>query len=129
MSKNKKLFLGAATFWPFLYIFIFMFAMFGMMATMGPGSEGPPLAFFAIIIMHFITIFGVFGLMIYYIVHALKNEQLEGDRKILWAAVIFFGNMIAMPVYWYLKIWKAPELDSTPGEPISPGSKPGNASF
>lgn len=129
MSKKWKIILGAATFWPILYIFIFMLFMFGMMATMGLGSDGPPPAIFIIFALHFITIFGSFGLMIYYVVHALKNERLEGDRKFLWAAIIFFGNMIAMPIYWYLQIWQEPE-EPLPGPgPVNPASKPGNADF
>jgi len=32
----------------------------------------------------------------------------------LWANVIFLGDMIAMPIYWYLYIWKEAAVASSP---------------
>jgi len=33
-------------------------------------------------------------------------DLIDKDKKVLWAVVIFMGSMIAMPIYWYLYIWK-----------------------
>jgi len=45
-------------------------------------------------------------MIIIYIIHIFKTEKVPQDKKALWAVVIFLGNMIAMPIYWYLYIWK-----------------------
>jgi hypothetical protein len=41
-----------------------------------------------------------------YIVNVFKNDRVSKDKKALWVVVLFLGNMIAMPVYWYLYIWE-----------------------
>ena len=35
--------------------------------------------------------------------------------KALWAIVLFLGNIFAMPVYWYLYIWKGSQSENSPG--------------
>jgi hypothetical protein len=52
-------------------------------------------------------------------VNVFRNDQVEKDKKVLWAVVIFMGNMIAMPIYWYLYIWKD----------VPPGSLPSHSSL
>jgi hypothetical protein len=48
-------------------------------------------------------------------VNVFRNERVNNDKKVLWAVVLFMGGMIAMPIYWYLYIWrdeKGPAIDS-----------------
>jgi hypothetical protein len=53
------------------------------------------------------------ALMAFYIVNVFRNDRVDKDKKALWAVVLFMGNMIAMPIYWYLYIWReAPAVDS-----------------
>ncbi len=52
------------------------------------------------------TIFYIFGLLVFYIYNLFKNENVKSDQKVLWALVLFMGNMMAMPIYWYLYIWR-----------------------
>ena len=54
--------------------------------------------------------FWIMALTIYYMVNVFRNDQVDKDKKVLWAVVLFMGNMIAMPIYWYLYIWKEPAL-------------------
>jgi hypothetical protein len=46
------------------------------------------------------------GLTVFYMVNVFRNDRVDKDKKVLWAVVIFMGNMIAMPIYWYLYIWR-----------------------
>jgi hypothetical protein len=39
-------------------------------------------------------------------VNVFRNDRVDKDKKVLWAVVLFMGNMIAMPIYWYLYIWR-----------------------
>jgi glucan phosphoethanolaminetransferase (alkaline phosphatase superfamily) len=106
MQKSTKLLLAAASLWPFVYIIIFFLFTFSTM-LLGPtmGDAMPPvmIVFFA---THFLTMVLILALTVFYIVDVFRNDRVEKDKKVLWAVVIFMGNMIAMPIYWYLFIWK-----------------------
>ena len=109
MSKGKAITLGIFTVWPFLYMIIFMSSIFGMMmlgfSGEGPSSE-PPMIMMIILPLHFFTMFEIFVLIVIYIMHVFKTERVPQDKKALWAVVLFLGNMISMPIYWYLYIWR-----------------------
>ena len=108
MSKNKKIILGIATLWPIVYIFLFIIATFGMIfiPTVNGESENFAIAFSIIFALHLLTMFLIFALLIVYIRNVFKNNSVPSEKKALWAVVLFLGNMIAMPIYFYLYIWK-----------------------
>ncbi len=37
--------------------------------------------------------------------YLFKTDVVPQDKKALWAVVLFLGNMISMPIFWYLYIW------------------------
>ena len=117
MKKWAKILLGVATLWPVLYMFIFFMFIFSMVLFMPDQSagEGPPTWFFIIFPLHILTMLWIFGLTIFYILNIFKNDRVDQDKKALWAVVIFFGNMFAMPVYWYLYIWREAGVDGSRG--------------
>ena len=126
MKKSTKILLGLATLWPFLYLilfFIFFFSLFLFMP--GPGGEesGPPFAFAVFIALHLLTMLWIMGLTAFYIVNIFRNDRVDKDKKVLWAVVIFMGNMIAMPIYWYLYIWKDLPAGSLPAQASLGGSE------
>jgi len=108
MTKPKAIVLAAFTLWPVLYMFLFlviMFSQFMMFSTTPPANE-MPLALKIIFPLHFFTMLEIAVMIAIYIRHIFKSDAVAQDKKALWAVVIFLGNMIAMPVYWYLYIWK-----------------------
>jgi ABC-type polysaccharide/polyol phosphate export permease len=108
MSKGNKFLLAAATVWPILYFFIFIGAAFSMMIF----SEGEAGWLWGLILpLHLLTMLLMFGLTAFYIVNVFRNDRIKNDMKALWAVVLFMGNFIAMPIYWYLYIWKDPSPD------------------
>ncbi len=116
LKHRTKILLGIATIWPPIYILLFVVGMFGMilLSAGAPGDAAPPIfavGFIVIFILHVVTILGALGLTIFYIVHVVKNEALEGNMKIVWILLFFFAGMFAEPVYWYLQIWKAQPSD------------------
>ncbi|MCL5093750.1 MAG: hypothetical protein M1355_01315 [Patescibacteria group bacterium] len=109
MSKPSKIFLGLATIWPVIYMFIFMAFIFSQIFIAQISGGEPALEiFFFIFILHFLTIIEIFVLLIIYVRDVFKNPAIIQEKKTLWAVVLFLGNMIAMPVYWYLYIWQEP---------------------
>ncbi|HEY9283512.1 MAG TPA: hypothetical protein VIP46_08665 [Pyrinomonadaceae bacterium] len=113
MTKTGKIALGAATIWPVAYMIILLVVVFGLAFAFAgremPAPERPPVWLLALFALHALTILSVLGLMIFYMIDAFRNERVAQDKKVLWAVMLFFGNLIAMPVYWYLYIWREPD--------------------
>lgn len=110
MSRGRAITLAVFTAWPLVYVLVFMSTMFvevGMSIMAGPGHmPGPPVIFWIIFPLHFLTMLEIIVLLVIYIRHLFKNDRVPQDKKAPWAVVLFLGNMIAMPVYWYLYIWR-----------------------
>jgi len=53
-----------------------------------------------------------------YIKNVFKNERISQDKKALWVVVLFLGGFVAMPIYWYLYIWKEPKQKQLPEQKI-----------
>lgn len=123
MNKTAKVILGLVTLWPFFYLILFFVMIFSfvLFGEGGGGGEGPPSLIAIIFPLHLLTMLVSFALMVFYIVNVFKTKRIENDKRALWAIVLFFGGMIAMPVYWYLFIWKD-EAVATPSAPAQLGS-------
>jgi uncharacterized membrane protein len=116
MNKTWKVLLGLLTLWPLCYLVLFFILTF-IGIFFGAASQAP---FIQLILpVHLLTMLLIFGLVVFYIVNVFKNKRIESDKKALWAVVLFMGGMIAMPVYWYLFIWKD---EAAPGAHAQLGS-------
>ncbi len=93
-----------------MYFFVFMlFILIQISVASGSPNQDPSpfVAGFAVIfILHVLTMIDMVGMLIYYVLLAMKNQILSQDMRLVWALLIFVGNIIAMPIYWYLYIWK-----------------------
>lgn len=114
-SKPTAYFVGVLTFWPPLYFVFFFSFMFFNFATFGRGhNNAPSLDLFLLIFpLHFLTMLLMFVLTAVYIVHAFRSDELPSDKRTLWVIVLFLGNMIAFPVYWwfYLRPSRPAQID------------------
>ena len=114
MNKPVKLLLGILTIWPLIYaIFFFInFAQsFYLMVVHGSGETilYRWFDFHTLLLIHLIIMVWNFILIVFYIIHAVRNGALKNEMKALWAAIIFMGSVLVMPVYWYLNIWRERE--------------------
>jgi len=117
MTRSKAIALAVFTLWPILYMVLFMCVIIGFMLftvifdgqPSTPPASGAPMIFMIIVPLHILTIVEVWVLLVFYIIHVFKTDRVSQDKKALWAVVLFLGNMIAMPIYWYLYIWREPE--------------------
>ena len=50
-----------------------------------------------------------------FMAYALASSAVPKDKRGLWAAVLFFGNMFAVPFFWFWYIWKANDRSADPG--------------
>src|SRR5688572_7558223 len=109
MKKWAKILLGLATLWPFLYMilfFVFIFSTVLFMPKQGAEGSDSPTFLVVIIPLLILTMLWIIGLTIFYMVNVFKNDMVDKDKKVLWAVVIFMASMFAMPIYWYLYIWR-----------------------
>jgi hypothetical protein len=95
------------------------FYFWSMMVSMGifpifaRNSDSPDVIFslFGLIFpLHFCTIFIAMGLMVFYLVHVIKNTKADETIRILLGVGNYFLPFIAMPIYYYLYVW----LDDPP---------------
>jgi hypothetical protein len=113
MRKAAKIILGAATLWPILYLILFLAFVFSQVFLFS--HKGPPPSsalegwLYVLFALHFVTMIWLVALLITYIVNVFRNDRVPQHKKALWAVVLFLGNMIAMPLYWYLYIWREPQ--------------------
>jgi hypothetical protein len=131
MKRSTKLILGLLSVWPIFYMVLFFLFVLGIMGMSSWMMEmdnpegmmsGISAAFGIVIVLHFLTIFTVLGLMAFYIIHAVQNQKLESNMKIMWVVLLCAAGMIVNPIYWYLNIWNEPAGPSLPrqmsgGEP------------
>jgi hypothetical protein len=119
MSKTIKLLLGLVTIWPFAYLILFFITIFSLVffSWGAETSGGPPRLIALIFPLHLLTMLVIMALTVFYMVNVFRNERVVKDQKVLWAVVLFLGNVLAMPIYWYLYIWK----EGQPAGATAPG--------
>jgi len=108
MKKGLKITLGLFTLWPPVYMLIFLFMFVQMFLSMGSAGTGNLGNFYILFGMHIFTMLMMFVLITIYLINVYRNVSVDKDKKILWTILILFGSIIAMPIYWYLFIWKEP---------------------
>lgn len=108
LGKTAKIIIGALSLWPLIYPFLFMSVGLGSMLWASKSRArgfAPETVFEAVALAHVGTIWLVFGLLPLYIVLLLKTNRVPNDKKPRWAVALFLGNVVAMPVFFYLYVW------------------------
>jgi hypothetical protein len=119
MTKGKAITLGIFSIWPFLYMILFMGSIFIIMASAfagHPSGNEPPAIMMVILPLHLFTMFLIFALIAFYLFYLFKTDVVPQDKKALWAVVLFLGNMVSMPIFWYLYIWKNLQEENAPDQ-------------
>lgn len=116
MKKSTKILLGIVTIWPAVYMFLFFVGIMLMMfllpseagSTAGqPQSPLVPIGFLGFFAIHMLTILLIMGLIAFYIVRVFKTP-LDEAMKIMWTVLICMFGVFAMPVFWFMYIWREP---------------------
>jgi hypothetical protein len=123
LSKPIKILVGLGTAWltiyPFLFLEVWLTMVLGMVFMSGSSNDSQPfflIPFFAIFPLHFLTIFLQFFLDVFYLIHVIKNTTASETLRIILGVGPFFLSFIAMPIYYYLYIWR----DQPPDWAIAP---------
>lgn len=119
ISKPVKILIGVLTVFAVLFPFFIMpvFMMFFMFSSgfpfFDPQSVPNPNDIEAMLPFMFVfyplmMCFSVvqLGLQIFYIIHEIKNKALTDTFRILFAIGTFFLPYVAMPIYFFVYLWK-----------------------
>lgn len=122
MTRSKKIWIGILSFLPLFFsavLLVYMFTAFlpTILELDQRGSEVLPPALFFSRFMPFILLcvfLGILhlGLMIYFIIHAINNQRVKSEERIIWVLVFIFASSIGFPVYWGIRIWPAEKPES-----------------
>jgi hypothetical protein len=119
LSKPVKFLVGIATFWYALYLLLTLIGiliLFGFVfLSLSQGSESisnlgmlftriP--SFELMLPVHFCSLFLEVGLLIFYLIHTIKNTKASDSLRIVLGLGHLFLPFIAMPIYYYLYIWQ-----------------------
>jgi hypothetical protein len=123
LNKPSKIVLGILTFLPLIFgITSFVIAIYQVMSLLFSEDPAMPLmllSYLGYVIPYLFLFFLVYlGLGIFYIVHIVQNKLLDNEKRILWVIVLIAFNGIAMPIYWYVHIWKE---HSSENSELNPG--------
>ena len=109
MNKPTKLLLGLATLLPLAYViflFVSLFIHFTSMIFRIPARDIFVEWFDPMFIVHLGAMLWIMVLTVIYMVHIAKNAVLKNEMKAIWVMAVFMVNIFAMPIYWYLYIWR-----------------------
>jgi hypothetical protein len=106
MSRKLALLWGALATAPLLYKCLYVVAALN---TVAPGGVATPEDIARLQRLHAVEIAMnvlALGLVVSFLVYVFRSEHVPSNRKALWAVVLFLGNILAMPVFWYLCVWR-----------------------
>lgn len=135
-SRWFTIFLGVLTFWPILYIFLFVASIAGAIALSSTSENGTAAIFPLILVAHVGTILLGFVLMAYYSVYVLRDSRFSSDRRLLWVLVVVLGGMVGQAIFYVMWFWRRdPSVLGSPAQvpmpptaPVPPAVSPGDSS-
>jgi hypothetical protein len=108
INKSVKILVGVGTSWIIIYAILFLAVVSGLMFDRNPEKTLVFLkSFFPVIaLVHFFTMTIQVALAAFFLYHVIKNGAASEILRVILGIGIFFLPYIAMPVYYYLYIWR-----------------------
>ena len=111
LNRSSKIVLGILTLLPLLFAISLMgFIVINFLSVFFSREPVMPMMLFSYLSYVLPYVFPIvllsLGLFVFYIVHIVQNSFLDTEKRILWITVVFFTHAVAIPIYWYIHIWK-----------------------
>ena len=102
--------LGVVTVWPMLYIALFVVGVNWAsrhkdVIGQAPAADGLPVWFTAILGVHAASIAVGVGVTIFYLVYLFRASRVPRNKRLLWAALLTLGNILAIVPFYWLYVW------------------------
>lgn len=104
MKKALILFWGALTLIPFIYLPYFLRVREQIRSATVTTEAGA--IFDATFPLHVGIVVLELILLVSYVVYLAKSARVPEGRKGFWFVVLILTNAIALPVFWYLYVWR-----------------------
>jgi hypothetical protein len=102
LSRPLAVFWLLATFVPIGYLLFFLYNIpalhTGARSEVVAQYDAVPAVFFSAILVCWLFVAS-------FIVYLYKAPHIPADKRALWTAVLVFGNILAVPVFWLLYVW------------------------
>ncbi len=123
VSQPVRKIVGIATAWDVLNPIVFI--LFLLILPWDLITFDPALFFASNLVVLGLVLLALTGvihiaLLVYYLIHVVKNAAAEESVRIVLGLGFFFMSYIAMPLYYYLYIWRESPPDWAAGEAVEP---------
>ncbi|HJU84416.1 MAG TPA: hypothetical protein VJ600_09410 [Holophagaceae bacterium] len=112
MKTWHKVLFGLGSHWLFLYMPVFLVAMFTfVLANLQGAHEPSPLfigGFLLLFAVHLISIFFMLFTIAIFIAYVVKHPQFSSNDRLLWALLLAFAGALAAPIFFWLHFRKHP---------------------
>lgn len=109
MGKLSKIVFGMATLIPLIYVLCFFLLLFFHLTNIVGGIPERNILvenFDVLFVAHLAAMVWILALTILYIVHIAKHPSVKSEMRVVWIVAVLMANVFAMPIYWYLHIWR-----------------------
>jgi hypothetical protein len=119
LSKSVRILVGIATFWYGVYLLLTIVSIiillgYVFVALLAGGESVSQLRMLLMQILslefmlpvHVCSLFLEVGLLIFYLIHTIKNTRASDVMRIALGLGHVFLPFVAMPIYYYLYIWR-----------------------
>ena len=106
ISKPVKILIGFFT--AFIVLLYFLVVLFLVMVFMSDSGSSKILSPFIMVLAPLLICFPIvqWGLLIFYIIHEIKNKALTDTSRILFPIGTFLLPFVVMPIYFFAYLWK-----------------------
>ena len=112
MSRRKKVLLGIASVMPLVLMLVYFGAFGALWLTNGldEGSDVSPVLVALLAVSIVISVFGGWAMVLYYVVWLFRQPYADDSKRTLWTVLLLVVNAMALPVFWFLFIWREESL-------------------
>jgi len=125
LSPKARILLGVLTFWPVLYILLFLFMIAALIFLASSASESFMDGIFPVLLVfHLGTILLTFAMTIYYTVYVVTDARFVGAPRIVWLLLVLLGGILGQGIFYVLWFWMRDPAVLSLGGTASTGSAP-----
>ncbi len=107
LVRARILGLGLITLVPLAYLAVYLYVLFPQLEDLfGKNPARYDELFNMVLWLHLGTMLLFLLLLAFYVRQARRSPHVPNPRRGRWVALLVIGNMFAMPVFWYLYIWR-----------------------
>jgi hypothetical protein len=104
-NKFRKTLWGLLAFSPWILFLICVPILIHQVppeSIMIKGGKLPPF------LIGYLVVGNLYVLLIFltFLIYLGRMKNIENEKKWLWRGLMFFGHVFAIPIFWYLYIWK-----------------------